>query len=327
MLFGLGLVPLLLLLYRSQARRAGKMMDGYTQFGIDAESAGSTRRSRGPAWWFLLVGMAILSVGMARPQAVVSVPRLESTVILAFDVSGSMAADDLKPTRMEAAKVAARQFVEAQPAGVRIAVVAFSDSGFTVQTPGYDRQEILAAIERLSPQRGTSLGSGILISLDTLAQEREPERQYYTALTPVPTQPPTPMPPGVYSSSSIILLTDGENTERPNPLEAAQAAAARGVRVYTIGLGSPEGATIKVEGITVRTRLDAAALQQLAEQTGGAYFDAASGTELQSIFEALEPELVVREEPTELTAIFAGASVIFLLAGAVASMLRSGRIA
>jgi Ca-activated chloride channel family protein len=327
MLIGLGLVPLLWFLYRAQVRRGGRMMDGYAQFGIDVEGARSARTSRGPAWWLLLLGVAILSVGMARPQAMVSVPRLESTVILAFDVSGSMAADDLKPTRMEAAKAAARQFVEAQPAGVRIGIVAFSDSGFAVQTPGYDREEILSAIGRLSPQRGTSLANGIYISLDTLAQEREPERQYYTALTPAPTQLPTPMPPGVYSSSSIVLFTDGENTERPDPLEAAQAAADRGVRVYTVGLGSPEGATIKVEGITVRTRLDAAALKQLAEQTGGQYFDAPSEAELESILKELEPELVVREEPTELTAMCAGASVLFLLAGAVVSMLRSGRIA
>jgi Ca-activated chloride channel family protein len=196
-----------------------------------------------------------------------------------------------------------------------------------VQPPSYDRGAILAAIERLSPQRGTSLANGIFISLDALAQEREAERQYYTALTPVPTQPPTPMPPGVFSSSSIVLLTDGENTERPDPLEAAQAAADRGVRVYTIGLGSPEGANIKVEGITVRTRLDAEALKRLADRTGGQYFDAPSETELESIFKELEPELVFREEATELTAMFAGASVLFLLTGAVVSMLRSGRIA
>jgi Ca-activated chloride channel family protein len=135
------------------------------------------------------------------------------------------------------------------------------------------------------------------------------------------------MPPGVFSSSSIVLLTDGENTERPDPLEAAQAAADRGVRVYTIGLGSPEGANIKVEGITVRTRLDAEALKRLADRTGGQYFDAPSETELESIFKELEPELVFREEATELTAMFAGASVLFLLTGAVVSMLRSGRIA
>jgi len=326
MLLALGIVPLLWLLYRAQARRANSMMGSIAEFGLDAGSSDAAR-GRDAAWWLLLPGIALLAVGMARPQAKVQVPRLESTVILAFDVSGSMAAEDLQPSRMEASKSAARQFVEAQPPGVRIGVVAFSDSGLAVQPPGYDREAILAAIARLSPQRGTSLANGIYIALDTLAREGEAEREYYTALNATPTQAPTPMPPGVYSSSSIILLTDGENTERPDPLEAAQAASDRGVRIYTIGLGSPAGATIKVEGITVRTRLDAPSLQQVSELTGGTYFGAPTQAELESIFAELRPELTIREEPTELTAVFAGISALLLLSGGIVSMLRSGRIA
>jgi Ca-activated chloride channel family protein len=273
------------------------------------------------------VGLSLLGIGMARPQAVISVPRVESTVMLTFDVSGSMAAEDLKPNRMEAAKVAARAFVEAQPPGVRFGVVAFSDSGFSVQPPTFVREEVLAAIDRLAPRRGTSLGNGILVALDTIEAARLPERVMYSALTPEPTEEPTPFPAGTYSSAAIILLSDGENTERPEPLEAALAAAKRGVRIYAIGLGSPEGANLTVEGITIRTRLDEPALRALAEVSGGQYFSAPSESELETIFDGLEPELILRDEPTELTSPFGATGSLFLLAGAVISMLRSGRIA
>jgi Ca-activated chloride channel family protein len=328
MLAGLAIVPLLWLYFRAQRRRAARMLDSNTGFGLPAGPAfGRALGARSTAWAFLLVGLSVLGISMARPQAVVSVPRVESTVMLAFDVSGSMAADDLKPNRMQAAKEAARAFVEAQPTGVRFGVVAFSDSGFTVQAPTYVREDVLAAIERLAPRRGTSLANGILVSLDTIAAERLPERVMYSALTPEPTQVPTPYPSGTYSSAAIILLSDGENTERADPLEAADAAAQRGVRIYTIGLGSPEGANLTVEGITVRTRLDEAALRALADVSGGQYFPAPSEKELQTIFGSLQPELILRDEPTELTAPFGVVGSLFLVVGALVSMLRSGGIA
>ncbi len=202
----------------------------------------AARRHIPPA--LFLAGLAILLIALARPQTVVSLPRIEGTVILAFDVSGSMAADDLEPTRMEAAKVAAREFVERQPRSVQIGVVAFSDSGFAVQAPTNDQDAILAAIDRLTPQRGTSLGQGILASLNTIDADRGQAPRLYSNLTPTAATTPTPVPQGTYTSAVIVLLTDGENNAAPDPLAAAQAAADRGVRIYTVGIGSAAGATL-----------------------------------------------------------------------------------
>src|SRR5258708_16348934 len=171
---------------------------------------------------------------------VVTLPRVEGTVILAFDVSGSMAADDLKPTRMDAAKAAAQYFVQRQPINVQTGVVAFSDSGRAVQAPTNEREAILAAIDRLTPQRGTSLASGILGSLNAIAAGTQPTH-YYSNLTPTPMLTPTPLPQGTYTSCVIFLLTDGENNENPDPLAAAQNAGAGGVRIFSVWDGSVAG--------------------------------------------------------------------------------------
>ncbi len=182
----------------------------------------------------LLVGMTILVVALARPQAVLSLPRLQGTVVLAFDVSGSMAATDFRPTRMEAAKSAARAFVERQPTSVQIGVVAFSDGGLTVQAPTADQGAVLAAIDRLGPQRGTSLGSGHpRLARGDRHRRAAPNAGFYTNRPPEAS--PSPVPPGSHAAAAIVLLSDGENNEAPDPLEAAAAAAAAGIRIYTVG--------------------------------------------------------------------------------------------
>ncbi len=237
-----------------------------------------------------------------------------------------MAATDLRPTRMEAAKSAARDFIKHEPPSVRIGVVAFSDGGFSVQTPTTDQDAILAAINRLAPQKGTSLANGILASLNTIASTGEQPSESYSNLTPAPTPTPTPMPQGSYSSSAIILLTDGENNENPDPLTAAQEAAARGVRIYTVGIGSATGANLHIEGFTIHTQLDEPTLQQISQITGGTYFNAESEQQLLKIYDALDPQLVVRPEKTEVTSIFAGASVLILTVGGLFSLLWFGRV-
>jgi Ca-activated chloride channel family protein len=159
-------IPLFVLLYLRLQQRRRRLAASYGSLGLAPEAAarGPGARRHLPAAFFLL-SLTLLIVALARPQTVINLPRLEGTLILAFDVSGSMAADDLKPTRMEAAKAAARAFVERQPPGVQIGIVAFSEGGFSVQTPTNDPEAILASIDRLTPQRGTSLGQGILASL------------------------------------------------------------------------------------------------------------------------------------------------------------------
>jgi Ca-activated chloride channel homolog len=299
-------------------------------FPLAAEASASAPararwRRRLPAA-LMLLGLAILVVGLARPQSVVGVPRIEGTVVLAFDVSGSMAATDLAPTRMEAAKAAARKFVENQPPSVLIGVVAFSDSGFSTQVPTRDQSMVLAAINRLKPERGTSIGRGIQQSLTAIAAaEADPAAGYYSNRSAQPTPELSPVPPGTHIPASIVLLTDGENTTPPAPLDAAKAAADRGVRIYTVGIGSAAGVTLQVEGFTVQTRLDEATLRGIADTTGGEYFAADDPAKLTAIYDQLDTRLVVRSEPMEVTSLFAGAAVLVLLAGAVTSLVWLGR--
>jgi len=183
MLFSLALIPLAVVLYILLQRRRRRIAERYGSFGFVQEAAGrglGARRHVPPL--LFLAGLTILAVAIARPQAVVRLPRIEGNVILAFDVSGSMAADDFKPTRIEAAKAAARDFIQRQPRTVQIGVVAFSDSGFSVQAPTNDQDAILAAINRLSPQRGTSLAQGIISSLKTIAAatSEQPLPEHYS---------------------------------------------------------------------------------------------------------------------------------------------------
>jgi Ca-activated chloride channel family protein len=324
MLFSLVAVPPLVLLYLRLQRRRKQIAANYGTLGIVQEAGKRPLGARRhiPAVLFLL-GLTILLVAMARPQAVVSVPRLQGTVILAFDVSGSMAATDLQPSRMEAAKAAARDFVLRQPSTIEIGVVAFSESGFTVQLPTFEQVEVLAAIDRLGPERGTSLARGIGASLHTIFVESriDPEADRYSNLTPTATATPTPMPEGVYAPAVIVLLTDGENTAPPDPLEAALTAADRGVRVHTVGIGSPEGIVLEVEGFSVLTRLDEPTLQMIANVTDGSYYNAMTEEELRSIYTNLDPELVIEPEPMEITSIFAGTSVLMLLVGGALSLV------
>ena len=328
MLLSLLLVPLLGYFYWRQQQRRKRMAAAYGSLGIVQESGKRPlgRRRHIPATFFL-IGLTILLVALARPQAVVSLPRLQGTVILAFDVSGSMAAEDLTPSRMEAAKVAARDFVLRQPSTIEIGVVAFSESGFSVQLPTFEQADVLAAIERLGPERGTSLARGIEASLHTIFVESkiDPEADRYSNLTPTATPSPTPMPEGVYAPAVIVLLTDGENTAPPDPIQAALMARDRGVRIYTVGIGSAEGIVLEVEGFSVLTRLDEPTLQQIAAITDGRYYSAVTEDDLNSIYENLDPELVIQPEPLEVTSIFAGASILLLMLGGATSLVWFGR--
>ena len=330
MLFSLILIPLAAGLYILLQRRRRRIAERNGGFAfVQAASSGPGARRHVPPLLFL-ASLTILAVAVARPQAVVRLPHVEGNIILAFDVSGSMAADDFKPTRIEAAKTAARDFIKKQPLTVQIGVVAFSDSGFSVQAPTNDQDAILAAIDRLSPQRGTSLGQGIISSLKTInaATSEQPLPEHYSTLpTPsAPTPTPTPMPQGVYAPAAIVVLSDGENNENPDPLVAAQQAADRGVRIYTVGIGSPAGVNLHVNGFTVHTQLDEQMLQQIAQVTGGVYYNAQNEQDLLKIYDNLNPQLVVKPEKTEITSVFAGASVLIMLIGGLFSFLWFSRL-
>jgi len=318
--------PLLIVLYLRMQRRRRRFAAHFGSLGLvhDARGGGLGIRRHIPAIIFL-TGITILIISLARPQATVSVPKLEGTVILTFDVSGSMAADDLKPTRMEAAKAAARQFVERQPTSISIGVVAFSDGGISVQAPTNNRDETLATIERLVPRRGTSLGNGILVSLNAIVVDAgDPPILKSNSLSA--SESPPSAPQGWYPSAVIVLLTDGENNESPDPAMAADLAADLGVRIYTVGIGSTAGATLEVEGFTVHSQLDEQLLQSIASNTGGAYYNASNEEQLRKIYNDLKPKLSIKPEDMEITSIFAGLGMIVFLLGGMLSLFWFGRV-
>ncbi len=331
MLLSVLLVPLGVWLYGQIGRLRGRRL--VTAFGGAALDAGPeprlARRRRVPAA-LLVGGLVLLGVALARPQAVVALPRQDGTVLLAFDVSDSMSATDISPTRIAAARTAAKDFVAKQPSGISIGVVAFSDSGVSVQTPSTDPGVVDAAIDRLTAKKGTSVAAGIDASLAAIAAAaRGPfGNDYYTVSTPGPdpTPAPTPVPPGYHAPAVIVLLSDGENNENPDPLSAAQLAANQGIRIFTVGIGSPGGADLDVNGVHVHTALDAAELQQISQLTGGTYYAATDAGQLRSVYDNLDTQLVAKPELTELTAIVGGASLLLLFAGGLLGFAGLGRL-
>jgi Ca-activated chloride channel family protein len=320
--------------YGMLTREVGTGADAGTTGGPGAAAGGRGRPSTAARWRrripaaCLVIGLSLVVVGIARPQAVVSIPRIEGTVILAFDVSGSMAATDIPPTRMEAAKAAAKAFVERQPPTVRIGVVAFSDSGLSVQVPTDDTTQVVAAIDRLAPERGTAIATGILTSLNAIATDAAgPGAGFYTnpSLAPSPAPTPTPIPAGQFDSAVIVLLTDGENNQNPDPLQAAQAAADRGVRIDPVGIGTAAGSTLDIDGFRVHSQLDEGELRQIADLTHGTYYAASDPEGLDAVYTGVQTRLVIKPEPLEVTSLFAGAGLVILLVGGVASLLYLGR--
>ena len=241
-----------------------------------------------------------------------------------------MAATDLQPTRIAAAKAAAKDFVAKQPTSINIGVVAFSDSGIQVQQPTNDQASVISAIDRLTPERGTSVAEGILASLKVIAiAEAGPyANNYYSNASPAstPTPTPTPVPAGTHAPAAIVLLSDGENNENPSPMTAAQTAANEGIRIYTVGVGSVAGTTVNLNGFMVHTQLDEATLQQISTTTGGTYYAATDAGQLRSVYDNLDLGVFVQPQMTEITALLAGLGLLLLLGGAVTSLVWLGRL-
>lgn len=318
------LVPLLVLMYAAMLQRRFKAAEQSGFSLVQDANQYSGARKHVPVIFFLF-GITILLISLARPNATVSLPKYEGTVVLVFDVSGSMSAEDVEPTRMEAAKSAAMSFVDNQPANIRIGVVAFSDGGLNVQPPDTDRNEILAAIERLVPRRGTSLGNGILVALNAIALDAG-DPAIIDSSSVSPEDEVVPAPQGWYSSSVIVLFSDGENNQNPDPLVVTDLAIDLGVRIYTVGVGSREGSIINVEGMSIYTQLDESILMQVAETSGGRYYFADDKDELGRIYDDLEPSLSIKPEEMELTSLFAGLGMLVFLIGGILSFLWFGRV-
>jgi len=328
-IFPLGLwlvliVPILIALYVWAQRRRQKYALRYASLSLVKEALGrgpGIRRHIPPA--LFLAALFFMTVAVARPVTVVSMPVQEGVVILAIDVSGSMQAEDLKPNRMEAAKEAAKAFVARQGEDVSVGIVSFSGDASLVQSPTTDHDLVVKAIDRLRPQRATAIGRGILTSLDAIFENDEeipPSVQALQRLEATGGQGPMPSaPPGgtLNAPATIILLSDGQNNQFPAPLQIIGEAISRGIRVYTVGVGSAQGTILRLQGRQIRTRLDEATLKQIAELTEAEYFNASSSADLREVYEKLSTQLVLREQKTEVTSyLTAIAAVLSILAGA-----------
>jgi Ca-activated chloride channel family protein len=335
-------VPALVVLYlRLIARRRNAALR-FASLAIAAEAPGAAGawaalRHHLPAI-LLLAGLSAMIFAVARPQAVITLPTRVDAIILAMDVSGSMRATDVAPNRITAAQNAAKAFVADQPGQVRVGVVAIAATAAVVQSPTDKREDINRAIDRFQLQRGTALGSGLVLSLATLLPNSgiDVERIITGQSSPSWTRDAArqaeidsfkPVPPGSNGSVAIVLLSDGESNTGADLLEAGKMAAERGVRVYTVGIGTTEGTTLTADGWSMRVRLDEETLKKLATMTRGDYFRAGNATDLKKIYRNLSARLTLgKGRATEITAVFVAIGAALAMLAALLSMLRSNRI-
>lgn len=323
------LLPLLVLLYLWLQQRKKKLAVRYASLSIIKEALG-----KGPGWrrhlppLLLLGALALLLLASARPVALVALPSNQQTIILAMDVSGSMRAADVEPNRLVAAQNAAKAFLKDLPRDVKVGIVAFAGSAQVAQLPTLNREDLVTAIDRFQLQRATATGNAIVISLATLFPDAGIELQQLSfdrlrGMGRSLDQPPprqgefVPVPPGSYTSAAIIMLTDGQRTTGVDPLDAARMAADRGVRVYTVGIGTVDGETIGFEGWSMRVRLDEDTLKDVALRTAAEYYYAGTAQDLKQVYESLSSRLTLERKETEISALLA-------LAGALLALLASG---
>jgi len=333
----LAAVPLLVLLYLWLMRRKKKLSLRYASLSIVREAMGAGQKARRhvPPLLFLLAMVAML-IAAARPMAVVVLPSNQQTIILAMDVSGSMRAADVLPNRLVAAQEAAKGFIKDLPRTVKVGVVAFAGSANVAQLPTTNHDDLVAAIDSFQLQRATATGNAIVVSLATLfptagidvSQFGAQSRQRGTSLDQADKQLKdfTPVAPGSYTSAAIIMLTDGQRTTGVDPLDAAKAASERGVRVYTVGIGTVDGETIGFEGWSMRVRLDEETLKAVANKTQGEYFYAGTAADLKKVYNTLSSRLTVEKKETEVSALFALAAAALALLSAGLSLLWFNRI-
>jgi Ca-activated chloride channel family protein len=282
------------------------------------------RRARLAGVWFTIAGIAVLAVATAGPAATVPVSHASGTVVIAIDVSGSMAATDVAPSRLSAAKKAAQAFINAQPPSVDVGVVAFEQGGLEAAVPTADHAAALAAIGRLSAGGGTSLGSAILAALSAITHRT-------VSLGPNGSVPSI----GFWPSATMVLFSDGQDgggsgasgsSTSTDTATAAAVAAKAGVHVDTVGVGTVAGTTVDVEGYHLFTGLDEATLKTISQTTGGTYHPASNASELDGIASSINLRLTVTNQPLPLAGAFIAFALALLAAGAVLTVARTGRV-
>ena len=329
----LGLIPIIVGVYIWILRRRRKNAIRYSSLSLvrAALPKQSNWRRHLPVALFLL-GLASLVVALGRPVASVVVPSGQATIILAMDISGSMCSTDIAPNRLIAAEDAALEFIHNQRSNTQIGVVVFAGFAEIIQPPTRDQDALESAIRGLDVARRTAIGSGILRSLDAIAEVDESVPP--TDFGSFSSNPVNPVPPGTYAPHIIVLLTDGASNAGPWPLDAAQQAADRGVRVYTIGFGTDEGAPFAFcdnwffsgggfggGGGGFRRGIDENTLIQIADLTGGEYYQATSASELDEVFKSLPTYLITKRESMEISFAFTALGALLVGAAILFSML------
>jgi Ca-activated chloride channel family protein len=311
LLLSLVAVPVLVLSYlrlrRTQRRRRAEL----ESLGLVAQSP--KRAILAPL--LMLLGVTVSLVAMARPVATVPEPRREGTIMVVVDVSNSMGATDVTPTRLDVAKQVARTLVDAQGPEIRIGVVAFGDASVVVQQPTTNHTDVLAAVDRLTVGGATAIGSGVLTALSAIAGAP-------IQLADIPSDTPI----GWYGGTAIVVLSDGEQTGGPDPVDLADLASTAGVHVSAVGVGTTAGTTIKVGGFQVATALDEATLKTLADTTGGTYVAASDAQAIAGVAGSVQLSWTARPVPHEITSLVVAAAAVLVLFGAAWSIVRTGRV-
>lgn len=337
-LFLLGLIPIIIAVYIWMLRRR-RFAVRYSSLALVRAAIPQHSRLRRhlPIALFLL-GLAGLILALSRPVAVASVPTNQTTIILAIDVSGSMRSRDIQPSRLQAAEDAAFSFIQHQKSNTQIGLVAFSGFAEIIQPATTDQEALQAALESLTVGRRTAIGSGILKALDAIAQV---DKNVAPSITnSQPGVEPTPVPKGDYAPDIIVLLTDGDSNAGPAPLDAAQQAVDRGVRIYTIGFGTVGGPDASQSpfgeggfglggfngggfgrGGGFQLGLDETTLKQVAAMTGGTYHLASSANELESVFQSLPTYLIIKHEVLEISFVFTAFGAVMTMLAIILSLI------
>ena len=336
------LLPLLVLLYGWLLRRRRSASVRLASLAIVREAMG-----RGPGWrrhvppLLLLFALAAMLLAAARPMASIALPSTEQTIILAMDVSASMRAADVEPNRLVASQNAAKAFLAELPRHVKVGIVAFAGSAQVVQPITLNREDLVAAIDKFQLQRATAIGSAIVVALAELfpgqgidlagfgpGRHNDPFAPQGRAIDQPQTEarPFQPVAPGSYGSAAVILLTDGQRTTGVQTADAAQMAADRGVRVYTVGVGTVDGEVIGFEGWSMRVRLDEDTLKAVARTTGGEYFYAGTAENLKQVYQSLSSRLTVAKKETEISGLLAFLAALLVMVSAGLSLFWFNRV-
>lgn len=337
LLWCLALLPLLALLYRRrlQRRASTRPLPALRVVG------GGPRWQRHVPPALFLTALALVLLALARPTAPVALPWSRSTILLAMDISRSMRVGDVQPSRMVAAQAAAKAFLAEVPRHIEVGLVTFAGTAQVAQRATVDRPALVGAIDAIQMQYGTAIGNAIVVSLAELFPDHGLDVGEMTfGARGLPRglddkagkgKPPpkeiAPVPPGSFESAAIILLSDGRRTVGVDTLEAAKLAADRGVRIYVVGLGTPDGHAAMGEGMGMFLQLDEPTLRLVAQITGGEYHHAASAEALRTVYQKLGSRLQVSQRDTELTALLCLLAACVLATGAGLSLRWYGRVA